>query len=96
MQILQKEDINPEKFNTIRQMILNVKHEINNPLAALLGNVELLLDKDPLDGMIRSRLTVIRELSFRIRDVVKEFPEISDFSAMNYSNGESMIDLYSK
>ena len=50
---------------TIRLMILNIKHEINNPLAALLGNVELLLDKDLLDVMTRSRLTVIKELSFQ-------------------------------
>ena len=93
MQIIQKENIKLERLDALSQMILDIKHEINNPLAALLGNVELLLDKDPLDSLTRSRLTVIRELSLRIRDVVEKFPETNDTSIMSYSNYKDMIDI---
>lgn len=93
MQIIQKENIKRESLDAIRQMSLNIKHEINNPLTALLGNVELLLDKDCLDSLTRSRLTIIRELSLRIRDVVEKFPETNDTSIMSYSNYKDMIDI---
>ncbi len=76
MQISEKENIKRERLNALRQMIGSVRHEINNPLAALLGNVELLLENGRLDSLTRQRLTVIRDLSFRLRDVVKNFPEI--------------------
>jgi len=93
LQIIQKENIKRESLDAIRQMSLNIKHEINNPLTALLGNVELLLDKDCLDSLTRSRLTIIRELSLRIRDVVEKFPETNDTSIMSYSNYKDMIDI---
>ncbi len=93
MQIIQNENIKRESLDGIRQMILNIKHEINNPLTALLGNVELLLDKDRLDSLTLSRLTIIRELSLRIRDVVEKFPETNDTSIMSYSNYKDMIDI---
>ncbi len=79
MQILE-EDINGESHYAFRQIIRTMKHEINNPLTALLGNVELLLEDSSLDSLTYQRLTIIRKLSFRLRDVVRSFPEISDLS----------------
>ena len=76
IQLSEKEDIKRKRLNALRQMIGTVRHEINNLLAALLGNVELLLENGRPDSLTRQRLTVIRDLSSRLRNVVKNFPKI--------------------
>lgn len=93
MQTLLNESIKREKLETIRQMGVTINHEINNPLAGVLGNVELLLMDNRLDQMTRSKLTKIRTLSLRIRDVVKKFTEINEPATTKYCGQIDMIDI---
>jgi signal transduction histidine kinase len=52
-------------------LITRVRHEINNPLAALLGQAQLLLRED-LSESARKRVETIESLAIRIRDTVGE------------------------
>ena len=69
-------DINSAKFYNFKEISFTINHEINNPLTGVLGNVELLLLNDSLDKTTLSKLEEIRELSLRIRDVVKNITEL--------------------
>ena len=52
-------------------LITRVRHEINNPLAALLGQAQLLLREELSEGA-RKRVESIESLAIRIRDTVGE------------------------
>ena len=53
------------------RLIMRVRHEINNPLAALLGQAQLLL-RDELSDSARRRAETIESLAIRIKQIVGE------------------------
>ena len=73
-------------------MSVTINHEINNPLAGVLGNVELLLLDNNLDNMTRNKLTTIRQLSLGIRDVVKKLTGTKEPVTSMYIDQAKMID----
>ena len=93
MKTLQKKKLKSEKLKAIRQMGITINHEINNPLSGVLGNIELLLLDNNLDKITRNKLSKIRLLSLKIRDVVKKFSEIDDVSTTKYCSHIDMIDI---
>ncbi len=86
-------DMKVERLKTIKQMGVTINHEINNPLAGLLGNVELLLLDGALNEGTRKKLNNIKSLSLRIRDVVKKMAEITEPAMTKYSGNVDMIDI---
>ena len=82
-----------EELNTTREVVGTFNHEINNPLAAVLGNVELLLLDDSLDMETRSKLIKIRALSLRIRDVVRKITAINYPAPIKCNNQIDMVDV---
>lgn len=93
MEMLQEAMIKDERLKTIHQMGVTINHEINNPLAGLLGNVELLLLDHSLNDMTRKKLDKIKFLSLRIRDVVKRMTEIKEPVLVPYAQQIEMIDI---
>lgn len=59
------------KLKEAAALITRVRHEINNPLAALLGQAQLLL-REELSESARKRVETIESLAIRIRDTVGE------------------------
>jgi signal transduction histidine kinase len=71
-----------------------LNHEINNPLMAVLGNVQLLLRKSPpLDAETIAKLTKIEEAADRIRDVTQSVIKIKRAQSVPYPGGGRMIDI---
>jgi signal transduction histidine kinase len=52
-----------------------VRHEINNPLAGILGQAQLLL-REELNDKARRRAETIEQLATRLRDVVAQLRQI--------------------
>ena len=80
----------------IGETTIAVEHEINNPLAALLGSISLLemshaLDK--LDAEDRESVDVITKQARRIADVVKRLSKLKNPRSVEYLRGSKMIDL---
>lgn len=61
----------PSNQIDVAQLITRVRHEINNPLAALLGQAQLLL-RDELSDSARRRAETIESLAIRIKEIVAE------------------------
>jgi signal transduction histidine kinase len=59
----------------------NLRHDLANPLSALLGETQLILAGDaPLDDETRIAVQEIEKLALRMRDILKS-ARISDESA---------------
>ncbi|MFN2492260.1 MAG: histidine kinase dimerization/phospho-acceptor domain-containing protein [Pyrinomonadaceae bacterium] len=63
------------KINEVTELVTRVRHEINNPLAAVLGQAQLLLRED-LNEKARKRAQVIEELAIRLRDIVAQLRQV--------------------
>src|SRR5438876_5120158 len=59
------------KMTDAATLVARVRHEINNPLAALLGQAQLLL-REELSDKTRKRGETIESLAVRIKEIVAE------------------------
>lgn len=63
------------KLTDAASLVAHVRHEINNPLAALLGQVQLMLREGP-DDKVRRRAETIEKLAIRIKETVAELRDV--------------------
>jgi len=60
------------KLTDAASLVARVRHEINNPLAALLGQAQLLLREEDLSEKSRRRASTIESQAKRIEEIVGE------------------------
>jgi signal transduction histidine kinase len=63
------------KLTAAAALVAHVRHEINNPLAALLGQAQLMLREEPGEKA-RRRVETIEKLAIRIKDTVAELRDV--------------------
>ncbi len=63
------------RIDEVAELIARVRHEINNPLAGVLGQAQLLL-REELNEKARKRAETIEELAFRLRDIVAQLRQV--------------------
>lgn len=76
-------------LDTILHMSATVQHEINNPLMAIKGNVEISLMQDESN----ERLHNIKEAVERIREVTTLLAQIKTVKLIMDGNRQTMLDL---
>ena len=64
-----------KKMSEAAELVARVRHEINNPLAALLGQAQL-LSREELSEKLRRRAETIESQAKRIQEIVGERPRI--------------------
>ncbi len=90
----QEELVEAQRLAAVTQTAITVNHEINNPLAAIVGNVHFLLT----DGSVTSpraleRLQMIQEQCMRIRDTTHKLTRVTQTVTTEYARGIDMLDL---
>ena len=91
---LQEMLIRQEKVAMFMETAVAVNHEINNPLAPILGNAQLLLrDQDKLDDVAVKRLKAIERNAQRIFEITQKLREIKDPVSTEYLGETKMLDL---
>jgi signal transduction histidine kinase len=70
------------QLDEVADLVARVRHEINNPLAGVLGQAQLLL-REELSDRVRKRAETIEELAIRLRDVVGQLRQIQKPTASN-------------
>ena len=77
----------------IGETAIALQHEINNPLAALVGHAELLLMEFNDRGETNEQAVVILEQARRIGEVVKRIARLRNPQSVEYLEGSRMLDL---
>ncbi len=77
----------------VGEMSIALQHEINNPLAALLGNASLVASGILGPAESAATLKVVEEQARRIADVVKRLNALTDPRSVEYAHGQKMVDL---
>lgn len=81
------------RANAMKQLALGLRHELNNALASVMLNAEL-LSEDQLDAAQRERLDAIIEQADRMRNVLRRLEKSERLDVMvPYLNEGFMVDL---
>lgn len=94
-QLLETQDrlVRTERLAALGQMGLALRHEINNPLAAILGRIDLILDEPgALPENVKRDILVIGEMAERIASIVAKLDSLDDRTTV-YLGETKMIDL---
>jgi len=92
---LRDAEIVAERLEAVRETAVTVNHEINNPLATILGIAQVLrLSSSKLDEKTRDRLATVETEVKRIAEVTKRLQTLDELRRDDYiSRGPKMIDL---
>lgn len=77
IQEMQSQLVQSEKLAAIGQLSAGIAHEINNPLAGIMGFAELVLKSEGLSGQQREDIETIFKQSKRAGDIVKNLLQFS-------------------
>ena len=86
---LQRKARAAERLDSLRQMAGTLKHEINNPLAVISMQVELLIRKYPDEP----KLAKVMEMVERIRVLVQVLQKMRESAQEEYPGGDSILKL---
>jgi GAF domain-containing protein len=86
---LQQRALAAERLDSFRQMAGTLKHEINNPLAIISMQVEMLQRKYPEEA----KLAKIGEMVERIRALVQVLQKMREMPTEEYADGSSILRL---
>jgi PAS domain S-box-containing protein len=70
--LLQAKLAHSEKMATIGRLVSGVAHEVNNPLAAILGFTDLLLENPDIPAAARDDLQIILQETQRTKEIVQD------------------------
>jgi K+-sensing histidine kinase KdpD len=89
-----RDRIESERMGASVETAVTVNHEINNPLTAILGNVQLLLLREEnLDPRVAEKLRIVEMSAMKIRDVTQKLLRITNSKSVEYVGGTSMLKL---
>ncbi len=90
---LEEELVEKEKLAIFSETAIAINHEINNPLAPIIGNVQLLLEDKILEGSVQKKLEVIFRNAVRIKKITQKLRDIRQPVQTSYLGDTKMVDL---
>jgi GAF domain-containing protein len=93
LKVTQERLVKASRLAVIGEISLTVRHEINNPLTAILGEAQLMLMGQNLSEEMRKNLKTIEQLSIRIQGVVRKLSEVKEDKTKEFMKGLKTIDF---
>jgi signal transduction histidine kinase len=92
--VIDRDLLDKERLAAIIETAVTVNHEVNNPLTAILGNVQLLLMKrDDMDEDLKQKLQTIEISAMKIKEVTQRLMSLTTPRSVEYSDGTKMVDI---
>jgi two-component system cell cycle response regulator len=89
----QKSVIEEERLKVLLQMAGATSHELNQPLMALLGNIEIMKLKEKIPKKLFKHIDRIETSGRRIAEIVQKMSAIRQVELKPYPGGECIINL---
>lgn len=90
---MQKQLVRSEQFSVLAQTLVTLHHEINNPLAVIVGNAGLLASNKELKSDHHKMLAEINEMALRINAVLNKLGQMQSITTTEYVSGTQMLKL---
>lgn len=81
------------RARALRQLTTGLRHELNNALASVLLEAQLLEASGGTEVQVRESAAAIAEQAQRMRDVLRRLDHVDNLPVVDYIEGESMLDL---
>ena len=62
-----------QRYLALGRFMVQMRHDMNNALTAVLGNSELLLEERDLPAQAREQLASVHAMAVRIQDIMQQF-----------------------
>ena len=89
----QQKLIESERLRSITETVGALNHEVNNPLASIAGNAQLLLRHPGLDDPARHKVEIVLDAARRIQQVTSRMSSIIQATTMPYPGGTPILDV---
>lgn len=89
----QTERLSAERVTALEQLALGLRHEINNALAGLLLETEILAEQPDLPERVRRGLGIVETQAQRIHGVLRRLENAEALHTRPYGSSDTMIDL---
>jgi PAS domain S-box-containing protein len=83
-----------EKFQGVIETAGAVCHELNQPLQALTGYAEMLLDNPSVPAELQRITATIQSQVRRMADITGKLQRITHYKTQSYGNGATIIDIH--
>ncbi len=91
---LEEEVASRKELEAVLKMSVTLQHEINNPLTGVIGNAELLMDRENLSEKDIDEIAEnIHHSSMRIKEIIKQMSKVSRIISTTYVGMNEMIDI---
>jgi PAS domain S-box-containing protein len=92
--LLREKLLTAKRLGAIGEVVIAVRHEINNPLTTVIGNIELLIERyGEKNDDLKTRLEAVLTNSLRIAEIVQKLQTIKQDKVVEYVKGVAMTDL---
>lgn len=83
-----------ERVRSVTETVGALNHEINNPLAVIAGNAQLLMRRsDPMPAEVRAKIDNIYLAADRIQRVTKKMATLIQATSMPYPGESTILDI---
>lgn len=90
----QEKLLEAERITAISETIAALHHEVNNPLMAMLGKVQLLRDSmDTSDSRLSNDLEIMEKLTLRVASIIEKMKHLTRPISKKYVEKIAMLDL---
>ena len=86
------DEVRKQRLLAIGQLATAICHEINNPLTAALGTLDLVLFRSDVNPLVRRELEQCQTALLRISQIISRLDEVEDRTVV-YVGADHMIDL---
>lgn len=90
LKLAQQQLLRSQRLAAVGDLATGLAHEVNNPLAAIVGNAQLLLEDSPKQGLTREMLGDVVSQALRISDLVRDLQSLAEAQ----KGGLSTVDVH--